>query len=565
MAPGANDLPSRAAGTPDREHAGLPGTSEQTAVPVLSVVVPTYNRRERLERVLTELAEQDLAEAFEVIVVSDGSTDDTEAYLAGVDLPIDLRWTTHRNAGPAVTRNRGVELARSDLVVLLDDDVVPDSRLLSAHLAAQRRLGPSMVVIGPMLNPSDHEMSPWVAWEQRMLYKQYDALERAEFEPTFMQFYTGNASMRRADVVDVGGFDERYQRAEDIELGIRLWKHGTRFAHLDQRRRNARSRHGPHLVAPSWRRHAGHHLRRPQPLPELWSGRRAQRDGRARCGEPARPSGSELVAHPLEPTGDTVTARVIYRRRQAGFTLLEMMAALVAGLIAIGSIYTLSSASSKHFHEQQRISQTQMSLRMAMSRLTSDIARAGFGGTPNSAAELNLGMLACNQAPVNRAQRRHVYRPPRCRVLGRSQRRHQRHPDRPTSICSATTRPRTCIARCPRAATNQLDDPVERGTRSRAASASTSDPVRPYNQEARSKTSFVAGRLIHVRTTDQKHFYARVVAIQRHPRHSYSGDVHSRVQLLQRAPRRRDGVSAQPHSVPHRQHGRRCAERHDRH
>ncbi|MEM9073754.1 MAG: prepilin-type N-terminal cleavage/methylation domain-containing protein [Myxococcota bacterium] len=85
-------------------------------------------------------------------------------------------------------------------------------------------------------------------------------------------------------------------------------------------------------------------------------------------------------------------------RRQAGFTLVEMMAALTAGLVAISAIYTISSASSKHFHEQQRISQTQMALRMGMSRLTRDISRAGFGGSPNTQAELNTG-VACGRPP----------------------------------------------------------------------------------------------------------------------------------------------------------------------
>lgn len=72
---------------------------------------------------------------------------------------------------------------------------------------------------------------------------------------------------------------------------------------------------------------------------------------------------------------------------QAGFTLLELMVALVAGLIAVSSIYTLSAASSHHFQEQQRISQTQMSVRMAMEQIALDVQRAGFLGTPNTRVE----------------------------------------------------------------------------------------------------------------------------------------------------------------------------------
>lgn len=75
------------------------------------------------------------------------------------------------------------------------------------------------------------------------------------------------------------------------------------------------------------------------------------------------------------------------RRSRAGFTLLELMVALVAGLTAITSIYFVGAASSRHFHEQQRIAQTQMSLRMAMEQLRRDIQRAGYLGTPNSQRE----------------------------------------------------------------------------------------------------------------------------------------------------------------------------------
>lgn len=196
------------------------------------------------------------------------------------------------------------------------------------------------------------------------------------------------------------------------------------------------------------------------------------------------------------------------RRRQAGFTLLEMMAALVAGLIAIGSIYTLSSASSKHFHEQQRISQTQMSLRMAMSRLTADIARAGFGGTPNSAAELNLGMLACNQAPINPLSAvsfaNHLDGGAAVPNTGTN----GVQTDRLDLLGNYATS--DVYRAMPSAAANQLV--IQSAWHSFARSFGIpGDPVRPYNQDA-FEDVFRPGRLIHVRTTDQKHFYARVVA-----------------------------------------------------
>lgn len=64
-----------------------------------------------------------------------------------------------------------------------------------------------------------------------------------------------------------------------------------------------------------------------------------------------------------------------------------MMVALVAGAIAITSIYYVSAASSRHFQEQQRVAQTQMNLRMAIEQLRRDVALAGYLGTPNSGRE----------------------------------------------------------------------------------------------------------------------------------------------------------------------------------
>ena len=75
------------------------------------------------------------------------------------------------------------------------------------------------------------------------------------------------------------------------------------------------------------------------------------------------------------------------RLGRQGFTVVELMAALTAGLIAISSIYYISASSSRHFQEQQRVAQTQMALRMATDQIRSDLARAGYLGTPNSATE----------------------------------------------------------------------------------------------------------------------------------------------------------------------------------
>jgi glycosyltransferase involved in cell wall biosynthesis len=199
-------------------------------MPRPTVVIPTYNRRARLERVLQALSVQDFAGEFETVVVSDGSDDGTDEYLRSDRVPLPLVACRQANAGPASARNAGVREATGDLIVFLDDDVVPTSALVRVHVETHARLGDRVVVIGPMLDPPDHEMSIWVRYEQAMLAKQYDAMMRGDWAATARQFFTGNASLRREHIVAAGGFNTALRRAEDVELALRLDAMGLSFA-----------------------------------------------------------------------------------------------------------------------------------------------------------------------------------------------------------------------------------------------------------------------------------------------------------------------------------------------
>lgn len=196
----------------------------------LSVVIPTFNRLPQLKQCLSGLEKQTLAaEHFEVLVISDGSSDGTEDYLAELTTPLQLRRFSQRNQGAAAARNLGVAQARGELIVFIDDDIVPIPRLLEEHLAVHQERGSQVVVLGPMLTPPNHELPPWVAWEQAMLEKQYRDMVTGKWAPTARQFYTGNTSLLRKHLLEVGGFDASFRRAEDVELAYRLAKRGVQF------------------------------------------------------------------------------------------------------------------------------------------------------------------------------------------------------------------------------------------------------------------------------------------------------------------------------------------------
>ncbi len=195
----------------------------------VSVVVPTFNRWERLARVVDALGRQVLDGCeLEIIVVSDGSTDGTDQRLRELDLP-GVSVLSQANKGPGAARNAGVAASRGDLIVFIDDDVIPEPGCIAAHLATHAETAAPSVVIGPLLTPEAVVQEPWVQWEQRMLYKQYDAMKRGDYGASARQFYTGNASLDRASFLDAGGFDESLRRAEDVELGYRLADLGMSF------------------------------------------------------------------------------------------------------------------------------------------------------------------------------------------------------------------------------------------------------------------------------------------------------------------------------------------------
>jgi len=214
-------------------------------VTAITVVIPTYQRRDRLARVLDGLSRQTHTD-FDVVIVDDGSTDGTAQSVQKVRLPFQVQLISQANAGPAAARNAGVAAARGELVLFLDDDVLPSPELVAEHLQAQAR-EPRCAVMGP-LGSLPRYSQPWVAWEQAMLEDQYAAMGRGEWEATFRQFWTGNASVAREEILAAGGFDPAFRRAEDVELGARLARRGVRFRFHPA----ARTEHAAERTLDSW-------------------------------------------------------------------------------------------------------------------------------------------------------------------------------------------------------------------------------------------------------------------------------------------------------------------------
>ncbi|MHB8177623.1 MAG: glycosyltransferase family 2 protein [Vulcanimicrobiaceae bacterium] len=182
----------------------------------ISVIIATKDRAALLAQALQSLERQIGAPSFEVVVVDNGSRDDTRAVVqaqrARDRFPLTYVFEAQPNRGKA--RNRGVAQATGYLVAFCDDDVVLPPGWLAAHEAAHT--GPNLVVSGPILNVASPHDRPRPTL--------------ANYSRAFL--CTCNGSLPRHGFDAVEGFDEGFDLYgwEDTEFGVRLREHGLRSA-----------------------------------------------------------------------------------------------------------------------------------------------------------------------------------------------------------------------------------------------------------------------------------------------------------------------------------------------
>ena len=194
-----------------------------------SVVIPAYNASKTLPIVLRSLQNQDFRD-FEIILVDDGSTDDTSSVAKKNAGHLDLHvFRNSENQSRAKTRNTGAKQARGEILILLDSDVEAVPNYISGHIRLHESL-PGAVGIGALRYP------PHLAG--KALARYYSSRGGARLKPgqplPGKYFVSGLASFPRALFEEVGGFDERFQSygSEDLELGLRFQALGVQIHYL---------------------------------------------------------------------------------------------------------------------------------------------------------------------------------------------------------------------------------------------------------------------------------------------------------------------------------------------
>ncbi|MEN8131395.1 MAG: glycosyltransferase [Pseudomonadota bacterium] len=194
-----------------------------------SVIIPTYQRRDLVIASMTDLAQQQYSDGFEVIVVVDGSTDGSAEALQQLETPFPLRVLTQQNQGRANALNNGAKTAQGKTLLFLDDDMAAHPALLAQH-ARSHQAGTHLVLGHIPVHPEYLNDFLGTAVQQ-WAHERLERLSKRDATLTLQDLITGQASVSRTVFDELGGFDEGFNRNgafgnEDLDFCLRLQKQG---------------------------------------------------------------------------------------------------------------------------------------------------------------------------------------------------------------------------------------------------------------------------------------------------------------------------------------------------
>jgi glycosyltransferase involved in cell wall biosynthesis len=186
--------------------------AQPDGLPFTSVVVPVRNGERTLDACLRSLVDQDYPpDRHEILVVDNGSTDRTPEIIGSY--PVRRLYEPKRGVSNA--RNRGIEEARGEIVAFIDGDCVAVTDWL--RKLVQPFADPEVGCVGGELQHADATTSA-----QRQATRMLGRWQQFAFTSNPSYAITANAAFRRSVFDQIGRFDPRMTRAQDVEIGLRF-------------------------------------------------------------------------------------------------------------------------------------------------------------------------------------------------------------------------------------------------------------------------------------------------------------------------------------------------------
>jgi glycosyltransferase involved in cell wall biosynthesis len=198
-------------------------------VPTVSVIMPAYNQRRYVGQAIDSVLSQTFADC-EIIVINDGSTDETAQVLAGYGDRI--RVVTQANSGPAAARNSGLLIAKGEMIAFLDGDDLWYPEMLASTVSHLQRNSDADLVSGAW----DYIDSSGQTIEGATKPSRFQARIQADFlkEIALGNLFPVHALLVRRKCFDCCGlFDTSLEAMEDWDLWLRMAVHGHRADLID--------------------------------------------------------------------------------------------------------------------------------------------------------------------------------------------------------------------------------------------------------------------------------------------------------------------------------------------
>jgi glycosyltransferase involved in cell wall biosynthesis len=197
----------------------------------VSVIIPTYNRKASLLRLLDSLTDQTLPVAnFEVIVVDDGGSDGSAEALQ-LQYPFAVHFLRQKNQGVTAARNYGSEFSKGDYLIFMDDDIELSSDALRA-LVQELLARPNTIILGSLILPDRLQAESVFAENEA---KRLQARSGAGIVP-FTECMTGLLAVKKQDFLKLGMFQDPtggWPNWDDVDFGYRAHQAGFEFWRTD--------------------------------------------------------------------------------------------------------------------------------------------------------------------------------------------------------------------------------------------------------------------------------------------------------------------------------------------